>query len=243
MSNDALAKLVDSYSARANAGTLRYKSEVGSQNLDPIDMASNLQKLLRMSHQYWRHFPGTGTDAEGEEQWQNPDSVVSRIGLAIRFAPAAIDHAFHVDGGGATLGFTEICRSTAWVRITTQSGLYARFSESRTALHSTKVLRSPIDGSGFSLEVTDKPLSVDPRDFITALVFQPMRGEDLNYPWIKPRPAEVFDMRQYDSVPYHVGPLYGGFPNKVKDEDMLQLVMIASRNLIVQALQTRLSRY
>lgn len=129
--------------------------------------------------------------------------------------------------------------STRWIAVepTNNNTVYVRLSQARTASHGDSVLRSPIDGGGFALELTDFPSGADPRNAMTLFVFQPKREADLRYPWSGSRAAGVFDLRQYETEPYTVGPLYGGFPNQVSNDELLLLIKLAVRTIITRTLK------
>ncbi len=225
----AIRHLIDGYRSFERRKPVTYwAAEIcESRYLPPIDVTADTARLKAQSRISWSYW--FDHEPRRESQWDDLSSLVYKIGAVVKYAPAVIERTCDVGSGGETYAHTTILQSSEWLE-RGMDKVYLRFSEAFTSRHPLGSLRTPIQGKGIALEITDRPDSVDPRDAVTLFIFQPEWEEDARFPWIEPHDAKVFDVRSFESSPASVW----GFGDEVTDAEELAVIKVALRELITQ---------
>lgn len=190
----------------------RYEGDVSNRHIGPtvFSMTDEAFELAaqRLTYDYGRTPEEFNYSLDGVHSWGK---------TVMHVLPAGIDLALGVDDGGNTRRNYDPAFYSNWAE-SDLPGVFLRFAEARTAVHSVHLLRTPIDGRGIAIEATTQPESADIRDAHTLFIVEPKREEDARYPWAQPHPSRLFDMSEFDVKPFFAGPLYNGHPNMVSSK-------------------------
>ena len=187
-----------------------YTSRIHAEHLEPtlIPKRETSQLSVRRDWQYV-----LDREAESGEPWvKDINDVTVYADMFIADDPAGYEIARDVDGGGVTNRAHEPLRFTHWTEAS-NTGVFMRFAEARTAGHPGGVLRSPVMG-GLALELTLDPESVSPLDAHTMYVIGRSRTAKESAINVA-KEAAAYDLSEFMDEPLYVGPLYNGHPNRI----------------------------
>ncbi len=201
-----------------------YTDEIHSEHIDTVLLDPDSRRLdtVRRGWSFVlecatsdgdrRFFSTIGADARCTSEL---NGVLAYGEMFITQDPGGYELARDVDGAGNISREYEPCRFSRWAEVE-DTGVFVRFSESRSARHGRKLLRSPVT-DGIAIESTTKPGSASPLHAHTMFVVR--NAYVAQESWQETRDARAFDLSVCVESPLSAGPLYGGYPNPVPRED------------------------